>query len=411
MSSGDRVVVTGIGLVSPIGNSLREASAALREGRHGIIRRPDWDAIGSLGTRLAAEVQDLDLSRAGPRKKVRTMGRVALLAHYATQMALDDAALEPELISSGRVGLAYGSTHGSTSELERFCRSLFRSNDLKGLAGSTYLKFMSHTCAANLAQYYEIRGRVVSTCTACVSASVAIGTGYELVRNGQQEVMICGGAEEMHYTHVGVFDIMYATSTRYNEEPDRSPRPFDAARDGLVVGEGAGTLVLESLERASKRGAKIYAEVIGYGTNCDGTHVTRPSSAGMAGAIRLALADASLAPDDIQYINAHATGTPVGDIAESHATRTVFDRPVPISSTKGHTGHTLGACGALEVAFGIAMLHEDYAPPTRNLEQVDPQCAPLDYLRGEPRPMKLNVIMSNNFAFGGINTSLILKRL
>ena len=176
------------------------------------------------------------------------------------------------------------------------------------------------------------------------------------------------------------------------------------------MGEGAGTLVLESLERASKRGAKIYAEVVGYGTNCDGTHVTKPSSAGMAGAIRLALADASLAPDDIQYINAHATGTPVGDIAESHATRTVFDRPVAISSTKGHTGHTLGACGALEVAFGIAMLHEDYAPPTRNLEQVDPRCAPLDYLRGEPRPMKLNVIMSNNFAFGGINTSLILKR-
>ncbi len=411
MSTRDRVVVTGIGLASPIGHTLEDVTTALQQGKHGIVTRPDWDSIGSLRTRLAAEVRDLDLSKRYPWKKVRTMGRVSLLATYATQTAIDDAGLDPELISSGNVGLAYGSTHGSTTALESFCKSLFQENDLKGLAGSAYLKFMSHTCAANLAQFYEIRGRVLSTCSACVSASQAIGAGYELVRNGVQEVMICGGAEELHFTHVGVFDIMYATSARYNERPESSPRPFDAERDGLVVGEGAGTLVLETLGRATKRRAKIYGEIAGYGTNCDGTHVTKPSADGMAAAMRLALQDAGMSPDAIQYINAHATGTTVGDLAESQATLRVLGPKVAISSTKGHTAHTLGACGAIEAAFVMVMIREGFAPPTRNLEEPDAECAPLDYLVGEPRPMKLDTIMTNNFAFGGINTSLIIRRV
>lgn len=410
MSELRRVVVTGIGLASPIGNTLPEVTTALQRGRHGIVTRPDWDSIGSLRTRLAAEVKDLDLS-GHPRKKVRTMGRVSLLANYATQNAIDDAGLEPELLSSGKLGLAYGSTHGSSSALETFCESLLKWKDLKGLAGSAYLKFMSHTCVANLAQYYEIRGRVISTCAACVSASQAIGTGYELVKYGLQEVMICGGAEELHYTHAGVFDIMYATSARYNEQPDHSPRPFDADRDGLVVGEGAGTLVLETLERASKRGANIYGEIAGYGTNCDGTHLTKPSAEGMATSMRMALENASMSPEAIQYVNAHATGTLLGDAAESQATMEVFGPKIAISSTKGHTAHTLGACGAIETAFCLVMIRDGFAPPTRNLEAVGPDCATLDYLRSEPRGMKLDVIMNNNFAFGGINTSLIITRV
>ena len=410
MSGRQRVVVTGIGLVSPIGNDLREVTAALQEGRHGIGSRPDWDAIGSLRTRLAAEVKDLELS-GYVRHKVRSMGRVALLATYATQRAIDDAGLEPELLGSGKLGLAYGSTHGSSTAMESFCRTLLKGNDLKGLGGSAYLKFMSHTCVANLAQYYGIKGRVISTCAACVSASQAIGTGYELVKHGMQEVMICGGAEEMHYTHVGVFDLMYATSTRYNDRPERSPRPFDADRDGLVVGEGAGTVVLETWERASRRGAKIYGEIAGYGTNCDGTHVTSPSAEGMASAMRLALEDAEISPEAIQYVNAHATATTLGDIAESRATWEVLGDRALISSTKGHTGHTLGACGAIEAAFCMAMIRDGFVPPTRNLETVDPRCAPLNYLRGEPRRAKLDTVMSNNFAFGGINTSLIIRRV
>jgi len=405
-----RVVVTGVGLTSPIGHCLADASTALQEGTHGIVERADWDAIKGLGTRLAAEVKDLDLS-GQERKKIRSMGRVSLLANYATQQAIDDAGLEPELLSSGRVGLAYGSTHGSASELEGFCRSLFIDNDLKGLAGSSYLKFMSHTCVANLALYHAIRGRVISTCAACVSGSQAIGAGYDLVRQGIQEVMICGGAEELHFSHAAVFDIMYATSTGYNERPDKSPRPFDLERDGLVVGEGAGTVVLESLERATKRDAKVYGEIVGYGTNCDGSHVTQPSAEGMASAMRLALEDAAIPYAAVQYVNAHATATALGDIAESEATSEIFGPTVPISSTKGHTGHTLGACGALEVAFALAMFQDRFVPPTRNLDQVDPRCAPLDYLRGDAREADLDLIMSNNFAFGGINTSLIVGRI
>ena len=405
-----RVVITGIGLVSPIGNSLDAVSDALRHGRHGVGIRADWASIGQLRTRLSADVNDLDPARFA-RKKTRAMGRVGLLSLYATDDAIADARLSPDELASGVVGLAYGSTHGSSSAQEEFCRKLFSENSLKGLAGSAYLKFMSHTCAANLAQYYAVRGRVTSTCAACVSASVAIGTGYELVRAGQQEVVICGGAEEMHFVHAGVFDIMFATSTGYNDRPDQSPRPFDADRDGLVIGEGAGTLVLERYERAVARGAHIYAEIVGYGSNCDGTHVTSPSAAGMAAAMRLALRDANLPASAIEYVNAHATATEVGDLCESQATHDVLGPTVPISSTKGHTGHTLGACGAIEAAFCVAVMRDGFLPPTRNLDRVDPRCAPLDYVTGAARAASPRIVMTNNFAFGGINTSLILRRL
>ncbi len=404
-----RVVVTGIGLASPIGNDLDAVSAALQAGRHGIGTRADWADIGQLETRLAAVVHGVD-AKDQPRKRVRTMGRVSLLSLFATDRAIADAALSADDLTTGRTGIAYGSTHGSSSELEAFCRKLFAKGSLEGLGGSAYLKFMSHTCVANLAQTFGIRGRVVSTCAACASASVAIGTAYELIKYGMQDVMLCGGAEEMHFVHAGVFDIMFATSRRYNDRPDLSPRPFDAQRDGLVVGEGAGTLVLEPYDRALARGAHIHAEILGFGNNCDGTHVTSPSAAGMADAMRLALADAGLDARAIEYVNAHATATDVGDIAESQATYDVFGGGVPISSTKGHTGHTLGACGAIEAAFCVAMLRDGFLAPTRNLDAVDPRCRELDYVRGAPRRQATHTVMTNNFAFGGINTSLILRR-
>jgi 3-oxoacyl-[acyl-carrier-protein] synthase II len=339
------------------------------------------------------------------------MGRVSLLATYATEQAVAQAGLDEDKMRSGSVGLAYGSTHGSSSELEGWCRTLFQNQGMTGLASTTYLKFMSHTCAANLALYYGIRGRVVSTCSACVSASQAIGTGYETIRAGMADAMVCGGAEEMHFSHAAVFDILFATSHAYNDRPDESPRPFDAKRDGLVVGEGAGTLVLESYEHASRRGAHILAEILGYGTNCDGSHVTSPSADGMAGAMRLALQAAELSPDRVQYINAHATGTEIGDVAESHAMFEVFGGKVPVSSTKGFTAHTLGACGAIEAAFCIAMMNEGWLAPNRTLTEPDPRCAPLDYIRGSPRDARTSFTMSNNFAFGGINTSLIFGRV
>jgi 3-oxoacyl-[acyl-carrier-protein] synthase II len=215
----------------------------------------------------------------------------------------------------------------------------------------------------------------------------------------------------MHFTHAGVFGIMFATSRAYNDRPSESPRPFDAKRDGLVIGEGAGTLVLESYDRARARGAHIHAEILGYGTNCDGTHVTSPSVSGMADAMRLALRDAELSPDQIEYVNAHATATDVGDIAESRAMLEVLGSKVPVSSTKGFTAHTLGACGAIEAAFCIAMMNEGWLAPNRTLTEVDPRCAPLDYIGRAPRDTRTSIVMTNNFAFGGINTSLILGRI
>lgn len=405
-----RVVITGVGLCSPIGNSLDEVSGALQELRHGIVTLDEWAAIDRLNTRLAAPVSGVS-PKDFPRKVVRSMGRVAVLAAWASDRALEDSGLERDYVASGAVGLAYGSTHGSSGALADFCNTIFARNSLAGLEASTYLKFMSHTCAANLAIYYAIRGRVITTSAACVSGSQAIGAAYEAIRGGQQEAMLCGGAEELHFTHAGVFDIMFATSTRYNDRPEASPRPFDVERDGLVVGEGAATLVLESYEHASARGAHIYGEIVGYGTNCDGTHVTRPSAEGMAGAMRLALADAQLDKGDIDYINAHGTATELGDIAESAATAAVFGTETPISSTKSYTGHTLGACGSIEAVFSIAALRDSFMPPTRNLEQVDPRCAPLNYLKTEARPAKLARVVSSNFAFGGLNTCLVFAKL
>jgi len=406
--SRTRVVVTGIGIATPIGNSLRAASRALRENRHGIVYMPEFADVQHMQTRLAAPIIGLELNY--PRKRVRTMGRVSLLSLYATEQALKNAGLSEDSLTDGSTGVAYGSTAGASAVNEEWCRKMFVSRGLAGIQSTDYIKFMSHTCAANLAIYYGITGRVISTCAACVSGSQAIGAGYEAIRAGKQEVMICGGAEEMHFSHAAVFDIMFAASKR-NDEPDLTPRPFDKARDGLVIGEGAGTFVLESYDHARARGAHIYAELLGYGTNCDGTHVTNPSADGMAGAMKLALRDAQLDADRIDYVNAHATATEVGDIAESLATSRVIGSSTPISSTKSFTGHTLGACGAIEAAFCIAMMHEGWVAPNRTLDEVDERCAKLDYVGREPRDHKSSITMSNNFAFGGINTSLILGRV
>lgn len=403
-----RVAVTGIGVASPIGDDLATASAALREGRHGIERCEAWAAHPEMLTRLGAPVRT-DLGR-WSRKVTRTMGRVALLALHATEGAIAQAGLTEDELTTGRAGLAYGSTHGSTAAWEKFALTLESPNALLGLGSNAYLKFSTHTCAANLAVHLGIRGRVYTTCAACVSASQAIGTGYEAIRYGMQDVMICGGAEEMHYITAGVFDVLQATSTRFNDRPDLSPRPFDRDRDGLVVGEGAGTLVLEDWERARTRGANILAELVGYGTSCDGTHITAPSPEGMESAMRLALADAQLDPTAVDYVNAHGTGTSVGDVEEARATWKVFGERALVSSTKAFTGHTLGACGAIEAAFCVGMMNDGFVAPSRNLALVDPEIPPLGFVIGSARDARPQVVMSNNFAFGGINTSLVMRR-
>jgi 3-oxoacyl-[acyl-carrier-protein] synthase II len=339
------------------------------------------------------------------------MGRVAQLATVATKIAIDDAALRADEFADGTIGLAYGSTNGSSKANEDWTRKLVAHNSFLGMTSTMYLKFMSHTTAANLAIHFGVRGRVLCTSAACVSATQAIGQGFETISSGLADVMVCGGAEELHFTHAAVFDMLHAASKAFNTTPELTPRPFDQRRDGLVVGEGAGTVVLEEYERAKRLGKRIYAEILGFGTNCDGTHVTNPSSEGMRGAMELALRSARCGPDRIDYVNAHATGTSVGDIAESQATRAVFGDRVPVSSLKGHLGHTLGACGGLEVAFSISMLREGWIAPTRNLEVVDAQCAPLDYVMHEARSATLQRVIVNKFAFGGINTSLVIAAI
>ncbi len=404
-----RVVITGMGVASPIGVSPDELVAGLREGRSGVRFMPEWAHIKDLQGRLGGMVDGLDLSARYPRKKRRTMGQVALLATYATEQAVAHAGLSPETISGGRCGLAYGSTSGSNQALEQFCGPLFTEHTMRGLDSTAYLKFMTHTCAANLAQYFAVRGRIVPTNSACTSASQAIGYGLESIRAGHADVMICGGAEEMHYATAVTFDLLMATSVRYNATPAASPRPFDAKRDGLVVGEGAATIVLESEAHARARGATILGELVGWATNCDGGHLTAPSRAGMRTAMRLALDACRLDPGEIDYVNAHATGTDVGDVEESHATYEVFERAVPVSSIKSYMGHTLGACGAIEAIACVRMMQDGFLAANRNLAEVDPRCAPLGYLR-ETTEAKPRLVMSNNFAFGGVNTSLVLAR-
>jgi 3-oxoacyl-[acyl-carrier-protein] synthase II len=405
-----RVVVTGMGGLSALGDSWSKVREQLRAGRTGVQIMPEWEAIDGLKTRLGAPIVDFAVPAHYTRKKTRAMGRVALLATRASEIALDDAGLlNSDELSDGTTGISFGSTSGSTSGIESYANRFFAAHSLRGIGSFEYIKLMSHTCAANLAQFFSIRGRVIPTCSACTSGSQGIGYGYEAIKFGAHDIMLAGGAEELSALDAGVFDILFATSTR-NHEPERTPRPFDVGRDGLVVGEGAGALVLEELEHARARGAAIYAEIIGYATNCDGKHLTNPDQESISTVMQLALRDAGLVPGDIDYLNAHGTATEVGDIAESTATYEVFGDGVPCSTLKGHFGHTLGACGALEAWMTIEMMRESWFVPTANLTDVDPRCGPLDYITVSPREISAELVMSNNFAFGGVNTSLVFKR-
>jgi 3-oxoacyl-[acyl-carrier-protein] synthase II len=270
---------------------------------------------------------------------------------------------------------------------------------------------MPQTTAVNLSVHFGTTGRLLPTCTACTSGSLAIGEAYEAIAFGKQDVMIAGGAEEFSVTQVAVFDTLFATS-RQNETPSISPRAYDRDRDGLVVGDGAATLILEERERAIARGAPIFAEIVGFGLNTDGRHVTQPNADTMAAAMKLALESAGLKAGDIGYVNAHGTATQLGDIAECAAMSEVFgEGGVPMSTIKNYTGHTLGACGAIEALMSISMMNSDWYAPNLNLENPDPDCGRQDFITGGGREFSSRYIMSNNFAFGGVNTSLVFARI
>jgi 3-oxoacyl-[acyl-carrier-protein] synthase II len=404
-----RVVVTGMAGISPLGNDWPSIRRRLGLYRNAVVRMEEWAGYDGLNTQLGAPAAAFDLSDRYNRKTTRSMGRVALMATRASELALLDAGLlDDPLVTSGWLGISYGSSAGTPKAIGDFGK-MIEEKTTKGINATTYIKMMAHTAPVNIGVFLGVTGRVITTSSACTSGSQGIGYACESIRGGRQRAMIAGGAEELCATEAAVFDTLFATSTR-NDAPAATPSPFDAGRDGLVIGEGAGSLILEDLEHARARGASIYAEIVGFGTNSDGCHVTQPNSATMKIAMELALADAGLPPSAIGYVNAHGTGTQHGDVAESAATAAVFGKRMPISSLKSYMGHTLGACGALEAWISIEMMREGWFAPTINLNRIDPQCADLDYIMGEGRKLECEYVMSNNFAFGGINTSLIFKR-
>jgi 3-oxoacyl-[acyl-carrier-protein] synthase II len=404
-----RVVITGMGGVTALGSTWEQIEQRLRAGQNAVRQMPEWDYIGALNTRIAAPVDDFSVPSHFSRKMIRSMGRVALLSVTATETALAQAGLmnNPE-IQNGSMGIAYGSSSGSVEPVKVFAAMLER-GDMQNVTSTSYIHMMPHTAAVNIGLFFGLKGRIIPTSSACTSGSQGIGYAYEAIKYGRQKMMVAGGAEEMSAPASAVFDTLFATSTR-NDTPALTPRPFDRERDGLVVGEGAATLVLEELEHAQARGATIYAEIVGFGCNADGTHITQPEMETMAVAMQLALDDAALPASSIGYVSAHGTATDRGDVAESHATEKVLGRQVPISSMKSYLGHTLGACGAIEAWWGIEMLRRQWFAPSINLVQPDPACAMLDYVTGAGRVLDIEYFMSNNFAFGGINTSLIFKK-
>ncbi len=402
-----RVVVTGMGVVSALGQTVADSFARLKRLENCVRALDELGGFKGLNTRLASTI-DFVKPEHWTRKTTRSMGLVSMYALKSAEEAIAQAGLAAADLESGRTGVAYGSCSGSIPPLLDFY-SMLETKEVSGITSGTYIKLMPQTAACNLSVHFKTHGRLVPTGTACTSGSLAIGNAYELIKYGKQDVMIAGGGEEFSATQVAIFDTLYATSLK-NGEPERSPAPYDRDRDGLVIGEGAATLILEELDHAKARGAKIFAEVVGFCENTDGTHVTNPNAETMQYALKGALEDAGLGPEAIGYVNGHGTATKAGDIAETAATRAALGFAAPISSTKSYVGHTLGACGSLEAILTIMMMNEGWFHPTLNLANPDPACAELDYIMGEGRKMDVEYALSNNFAFGGVNTSLVFRR-
>lgn len=405
-----RVVVTGGASISPLGMDDEIIFENLRSLKNKIVRMQDWEKYTQINTRLASPIL-FDLPEY-PRRKMRGMGRIAHMAYASAEKALLSAGYglaNPEF-KSGRFGVAYGSSWGNFEAIKEFL-SLILENDSSRITATSYIRCMPQTCAVNISVLLGLTGRLITTNTACTAGSLAIGYAYESILHGDQDVMIAGGAEELNPVGSAAFDTLFATSVK-NDTPELTPAPYDRDRDGLVIGEGAGTLILEEYEHAKARGANILAEVVGFGTNTDGDHLTQPKKETMQIALELAMKSAGIGPEQIGYVNGHGTATHHGDVAETQATFGAFrGRAVPISSTKSYVGHTLGACGGIEAWLGIQMMQRKWFHPTLNLKNVDPECAPLDYIVDSGREMDIEYLMSNNFAFGGINTSLIFKRI
>ncbi|MFP4588138.1 MAG: beta-ketoacyl-[acyl-carrier-protein] synthase family protein [Desulfohalobiaceae bacterium] len=402
-----RVVITSEASITPIGKSKEQIVRSLQEGVSGVKQLRTDDLLSEFIHSKAFGTVDYQIDYGFQRKHRKTMGPVAFYACQVVQEILAKSGLDQDFISSGRLGVAFGSIHGSPLMQRRIYKSLFQ-DQAPSVNAVDYLRSMVHTTAVNITKMFGITGRVLSSCTACTTSSQSIGYGYEMVKYGMQDAMICGAADEYDTTTVAVFDNLLACSTAYNDQPHLTPRPFDAARDGLVVAEGAGALLLEEYESAKARGAEIIAEVLGFSCNNNGGDLILPSMQGITQVLVQGLQDAGIAPEAVDFVSAHATGTKMGDALEAKAIENIYGDFPAVSGLKGYTGHTMSACGVIETIFTLYMMQEGFLAPTLHLEEIDPECAGINHVR-QVQQARIKTAAIQNFAFGGVNTNLVIK--
>ncbi len=403
-----RVVVTGMGIVSSIGNNTQEVLASLREAKSGIVRA---DKYAELGFRCQVHgAPTLDASEAVDRRAMRFLGGGAAWNHVAMEQAIRDSGLEPSEVSNERTGIVMGSGGPSTRAIVE-AADITRSKGPKRVGPFAVPKSMSSSPSATLATWFKIKGVSYSISSACATSNHCIGNGYELVQYGKQDVVFAGGCEELDWTLTVLFDAMGALSTKFNDTPAKASRAYDADRDGFVIAGGAGVLVLEELEHAKARGARIYAEVAGYGATSDGADMVAPSGEGAVRCIRMALKDVK---PPVNYINPHATSTPIGDLKEIEAIREVFgsgDKCPPISATKSLTGHSQGATGVHEAIYSLLMMNSGFICESANIETLDPAFADMPIVRARRDNVTLGCVLSNSFGFGGTNACVVFKHV
>jgi 3-oxoacyl-[acyl-carrier-protein] synthase I len=403
-----RVVVTGMGIVSSIGNNTQEVNASLREAKSGIVRA---DKYTELGFRCQVHgAPTLDASEAIDRRAMRFLGGGAAWNHVAMEQAIRDSGLDETDISNERTGIVMGSGGPSTRTIVEAADTT-RSKGPKRVGPFAVPKAMSSSPSATLATWFKIKGLSYSISSACATSNHCIGNAYELIQNGKQDVMFAGGCEELDWTLSVLFDAMGALSSKYNDTPDKASRAYDADRDGFVISGGAGVLVLEELDRAKARGARIYAEVAGYGATSDGADMVAPSGEGAARCMRMALAGVK---PPVDYINPHATSTPIGDLKEIEAIREVFgsgEKCPPISATKSLTGHSQGATGVHEAIYSLLMMQNGFICESAHIEELDPEIADMPIVRERRDNVSLRAVLSNSFGFGGANATLVFKHV
>jgi len=403
-----RVVITGTGAVSPFGVGVACLWDNLSSGHSAVKMIPSLRQLGGLRSSVAAIVPEIDVSVIH-RKKRRFMSPMSIYSCIAALEAIEMGDLLEKQITDRGTGLCLASTMGSSAESEAFFQELNRTGSIENIKSTMFFKTMNHSCASNTAQALGITGRIVSPSAACASGTLAIGLAYETIIAGNQNIMICGGTDEHHALATAVFDIMSAASCNYNDEPQQTPRPFDIDRDGVVCAEGAGILILEELEHARKRKANILAEIIGFATFSSPGDIANSDSQAMADCMECAIRQAGLSSENVGYVNAHATATIQGDIAEAQAIRRVCGEKVPVSSLKGHLGHTMAASGALELIASLQMMRNSVLIPTRNLVMPDPKCDVVNLIL-IPQNIVENVVLKNSFALGGINATILIRR-